>query len=223
MLKGKLFRIEFDQFSGPCGSQEGETTVKRTHDLIGRWTVAMATIVVLLLAPTIAMAAPNTGIGDVAGVDADLTNSNTFNLSAAQLALLKRAYVNGVQVSNNDTVPTGTTAKFMIYMNNSTAIAVNDVTIQDVLANPDFSYTLNTIKVDDTQTCAGVTCLLAEEDTIFGILDAKANSSDSVGDDVASFDGTDTIDIGNANELTNATVNVPAGRVFAVLITVTVN
>ena len=44
----------------------------------------------------------------------------------------------------------------------------------------------------------------------------------SPGDDVASYDGTDTIDIGNGNEVTNAQADVAASSVYAMLVTVTV-
>jgi uncharacterized repeat protein (TIGR01451 family) len=172
--------------------------------------------------PSIAMAADNQGTGDVAGVDGDLTDSNVFTLNALTLALIKRAYLaDGTPLAHNDSVPRGTVVKFMIFVNNDTPIPVTDITIQDQLDGA-FVYSSPSIKVDNTFTCATDPCTGPEELLIFAAIDDNAALLDSPGDDVASYDGTDTIDVGNGNEGTNAQADVADNSVYAVLMTVTV-
>jgi hypothetical protein len=177
----------------------------------------------LALVPAAALAAPNTGTGDIAGVDDDLADSNTFNLNATTLALVKTAFLTGgTELADGDSVPSGTTVHFLVYINNSTAVAVDDITIQDVL-DPAFTYTAGTIRVDNTQSCAAAVCTNPEEAAVFAAVSGAAALTDAAGDDVGSFDGSDTIDVGNGNEGTNAQADIAANAVYAVLITVTVD
>ena len=85
-----------------------------------------------------------------------------------------------------------------------------------------FAYSSPSIKVDNSFTCASDPCTGPEELLIYAAVNGTAALLDSAGDDVASFDGTDTIDVGNGNEATNATANVSANTAYAVLLTVTV-
>ena len=70
--------------------------------------IAALTLGVFLTLGQVAQTAPNQGIGDVAGVGADLTDSNVFDLSSTgALVLVKTAFLTtgGAQLSDNDTVP----------------------------------------------------------------------------------------------------------------------
>jgi uncharacterized repeat protein (TIGR01451 family) len=178
---------------------------------------------VLALAPSVALAAPNTGTGDINGVDGDLTNSSVFNLSAVTLGLIKTAFLSdGTELGDGDSVPSGTTVHFLIYVNNSTAVPVDDVTIQDTL-NAAFTYTATSIRVDNSESCALAVCDNTEEGDIFTAVLAQTPLSDTPGNDVGSYDTpTTTVDVGDGNEITNAQVDILANRVYAVLVTVTV-
>ncbi len=184
--------------------------------------VAMVAMFALVLMPSIAMAADNQGAGDIAGVAADLTDSNIFTLNPVTLALLKRAFLaNGTPLTSGDSIPRGTVVKFMIFVNNDTPVPVSDITIQDVL-DPGFSYNSPSIRVDNSFTCVGDPCTVAEEALIYAAVNATGALTDAAGDDVASFNGTDTIDVGNGNEVINAQADVLANTAYAVLVTVTV-
>jgi uncharacterized repeat protein (TIGR01451 family) len=180
---------------------------------------ALAAIVVA--GATSVHAATNTASGDIAGVAADLGNSNTFTLNAQALALIKRAFLtDGTPITSGATLPRGTTVRFMIYVNNNTAFAVNDMSVQDVLA-ANFVYQPGTIKVDNSvNNCAAVACTGAEEAAIYTAVNGAAAKTDAVDPDVVSYTGgSTTIDAGNQT-VANGQLNVSANKVWAVLFTV---
>lgn len=169
---------------------------------------------------TPAHAATNTATGDIAGVGADLDDSNTVDLTTQALALIKRAFLSdGTPVASGATLPRGTVVKFMIYVNNNTAFAVNDISVQDVLA-PTFAYQTGTIKVSNTVVDCGAACDATEEAAIYTAANGAAALTDAVDPDVASYTaGTRTIDAGNQT-LANGPVNAAANRVWAILFSV---
>ena len=179
---------------------------------------------VLLTLGSVAQAADNTGIGDVAGDPAALTDSNVFQLfSSGALTLVKTAFLtaNQAPLTSGDTLPAGTDVDFMIYVNNQSDLAILDVTIQDVL-NALFLYTANTIRVDNSVAeCALAACTAAEELAIYNSARVLAAGTDAVlaGDSV-SFVGT-TVDVGN-NVQANDQQDAAANSVLAVVFTVTV-
>lgn len=173
-----------------------------------------------------ANAAPNQGTGDIAGDTNALVDSNVFNLlsTGSALTLVKVAFLaDGTPLASGSTVPTGTTVKFMIYVNNSASIPINDVSVQDVL-DPLFLYAgPDTVQVDNSvANCAAVACTPAEEAAIFAAVNGAATSTDATGDDSASVTGGTTVDVGNQVQATNAQQNVAANTVLAVLITAVV-
>jgi len=188
--------------------------------------VAALMLGVFLILSPVAQAADNQGTGDVASDPAALVDSNIFQLfsTGAALTLVKTAFLNstGVELTSGDTLPQGTLVDFMIYVNNSGSVAVNDTSIQDVL-DPLFVYQAGTIRVDNSQTWAAAVCLVGEEPAIYAAAAAVGPGSDlaAVGDTV-SFDGTDTIDIGDSVETANDQQNALAGNVLAVVFTVQV-
>ena len=184
----------------------------------------LALVAIVLVAAPSAQAATNTASGDIAGVGADLGSSNTFTLSAQALALIKRAFLaDGTPIANNATLPRGTVVKFMIYINNNTTFAVNDVSVQDVLA-ASFAYQTGSIRVDNTvANCAAVACTALEEAAIYTAVNASAARTDAVDspDPVSYTAGTTTIDAGNQSVVANGQVNLTGSRVWAMLFSVT--
>lgn len=199
---------------------------QRIFAMLRGTTAALATAVLTVGISVSAYAAPNQGTGDVAGDSAALVDSNVFNLlsTGSALTLVKRAFLaDGTPLASGSTLPTGTTVKFMIYVNNTSSIPINDVSVQDVL-DPLFLYSgPDTVQVDNSvANCAAVACTPAEEAAIFTAVDGAAASTDATGDDVASVTGGTTVDVGNSVQATNTQQNVAANTVLAVLITAVV-
>jgi uncharacterized repeat protein (TIGR01451 family) len=181
--------------------------------------------VFLILSPA-AQAADNTGTGDVAGDGAALVDSNIFQLftTGAALTLVKTAFLtsDGTQLTSGATLPQGTLVDFLIYVNNSGSVDVNDTSIQDVL-DPLFVYQAGSIRVDNTQICAAAACTPAEEVAIYGVTALVGAGTDGAGaGDTVSYNGVDTIDVGNGSEAANDQQNATAGNVLAVVFTVQV-
>ncbi len=185
--------------------------------------IAALTLGVFLVLSSVAEAATNTGTGDVAGDAAALGNSNAFDLSSASaLTLVKTAFltVGGTPLADNDTVPAGTSVDFMIYINNESSVAINDVSIQDVL-NVAFTKDVDNIHIDTAVADCGVTCDAAEEAAIYASAIATGALTDAAGDDTVSFAAL-TVDAGNSVVGTNTRLDVPANKVLALVFTVVV-
>lgn len=187
--------------------------------------IAALTLGVFLTLGHVAQAANNQGIGDVAGVGADLTDSNVFVLSStgSGLALVKTAFLTsgGAQLSSGDTVPSGTSVDFMIYINNESSVAIIDVSIQDVL-DAAFTYQAGTIKIDNSVADCGVSCDTTEEAAIYAAAIATGVLSDAAAaGDAASFAAL-TVDAGNSVVGANDRLDVAANTVLALVFTVVV-
>jgi hypothetical protein len=179
----------------------------------------------LVLFTNSASAATNKGSGDIAGVTGDLGDSNQIDLTTTALALIKKAFLtDGTPVPTGTALPKGTIVKFMIYINNETSVGVTDVSVEDVLAAT-FAYQTGTIKVDNSvNKCALTACTPAEEAAVFAAVNVTTALNDSVDGtptgDVASYTAaTTTIDVGNQH-VANKQLDIPAGKVWAVLFTV---
>ncbi len=162
--------------------------------------------------PSNALAADNDATGDIGGDATDLTDSNTFTLNSTTLALVKTAFLtDGTQLTSGATIPKGTLVQFMVYIDNSTAIAVDDVNVQDVL-DVAFTYQAGTIKVDNSQNTG------ATEAAIYAAVNATAALDDAVdGVDEAGISGT-TISAGSGAG--NAQLDIAGSKVWAMLFTV---
>ncbi len=165
----------------------------------------------VLFLPAVAHAADNQAVGNVAGVDADLDDSNVFTINAAVLALVKAAFLtDGTALTSGATVPRGTLVKFLIYMDNTTSVAADNVNISDTL-NAAFVYQAGTIKIDSSQNTG------ATPAAIYAAVNAAAAVTDAVsGADVAGINGTVVSAGAGAG---NANLNAPASRVWAMLFT----
>jgi uncharacterized repeat protein (TIGR01451 family) len=187
--------------------------------------IAALTLGVFLTLGHVAQAANNQGIGDVAGVGADLTDSNVFILSStgSGLVLVKTAFLTsgGAQLNSGDTVPSGTSVDFMIYINNESSVAISDVSIQDVL-DPAFTYQSPSIKIDNSVADCGVSCDTTEEAAIYAAAIATGVLSDAAAaGDAASFAAL-TVDAGDSVVGANDQLDVPANKVLALVFTVVV-
>ncbi len=186
--------------------------------------IAALTLGVFLTLGHVAQAANNQGIGDVAGVGADLTDSNVFILSStgSGLVLVKTAFLtsSGTQLTSSDTVPAGTSVDFMIYINNESSVPISDVSIRDVL-DAAFTYQAGSIRIDNTVVDCAATCDAAEEAAIYAAAEDNTPLTDAAADDTASFAAL-TVDAGNSVVLTNAQLDVAANTVLALVFTVVV-
>jgi uncharacterized repeat protein (TIGR01451 family) len=164
----------------------------------------------------------NIGLGDINGDSAALADSNTFQLSStgASLALVKTAWMtsDGSPIGTGSTVPQGTSVDFMIYVNNLGSVAINDISIQDVL-DPLFVYQAGTIRVDNSVgDCAAALCDAAEEAAIYAAVSVVGANTDAVDlGDTSSFAGV-TVDAGDET-VANGTLNAAANSVLAVVFT----
>ncbi|MEZ4648040.1 MAG: hypothetical protein R3E97_04495 [Candidatus Eisenbacteria bacterium] len=190
----------------------------KNHSFLGwRRTVGAAAVAFAFLSmPTAELwAADNTATGDIGGVDADLTDSNTFTLNSSTLALVKAAFLNssGAALSSGSSVPKGTLVDFLIYVDNTTGVGVSNVNISDPLTG--FTYQADTIKVDNSQN-TGATAA-----AIYASVDAQSALDDAVdGVDVAGISGS-TISAGSGAG--NAALNIAASKVWAILFTASVD
>ena len=197
--------------------------MKRQFGKIMQHLAALMLGVFLILSP-VAQAEDNTGTGDVAGVSADLIDSNTFALfSSPTLALVKTAFLTstGAELTSGNSLPTGTQVDFMIYVNNASSIQITDVSIQDIL-DPLFLYSSPSIRLDNSVIDCGATCDNTEEAAIYAAASGSGVLTDAaVGGDAVSFAAL-TVDAGDENVAGNDTLNIAPNTVLALVFTVTV-
>ena len=191
-------------------------------------TAFVFSVSVVFMGPTAAWAAPgdNQATGDIAGVGADLTNSGVFNLLGTQLAIVKIAFTDGgVQLSSGDTLPKGTTVKFVLYVDNTTDAPANDVRMEDLLSDTDFSYTASSLSWNNNVTATGATAATIYSDTDLGGSGVALTDTVSGADaGSANVSGSpDSITFGAHATQTNATVNIPGGQIVAFMLVATIN
>jgi uncharacterized repeat protein (TIGR01451 family) len=170
---------------------------------------AVAVLSAALLLPGSVMAADNIGTGDIGGDGASLSDSNTFSLFTTTMSLNKMAFLsNGTALANSTVLPRGTEVQFVVYIDNTTPIPLNDVSIQDILV-PTFVY----------QTGSMMTATLAagsSQALIYStIINGAGTLTDGTADDIASY-ASSTIDVGNQNAV-NSILDVPGNSVWGIL------
>lgn len=135
-------------------------------------------------------------------------------------SIVKRAFQSdGTPIANGSTLPTGMPVKFLLYISNPGGV-VSDVSLQDVL-DPVFLYVGGSIRYDSSvAACAGATCTPGEEAAIFAAADGGTVGTDPVNGDVVSFTVV-TLDVGNSS-VANAQLNIPAGKVWAMVFAIRV-
>jgi len=177
---------------------------------------------VFLALGSVAQAADNIAIGDVAGVDADLGDSNTFTLNAFVSELQKRAFltVGNTALTSGDTLPAGTSVDFLIYLNNEGDLSIDDVGIVDTLLG--FTYVPGSLHVlNTTAACVGG-CGPAQELTIYNDARVAGVKTDAINDDEASFAGT-TVEVGDNVTVGNTQQDAAANLVLALVFTATID
>ena len=179
-----------------------------------------------------AQAATN-AVTDPGGGGVSLTGSGSVTVNSTQLALVKQVYDAGgtclasspADASCNSsattvTVPAGTALKFLVFVRNSTDVALSDVRFQDVLdeTGTGFTYTAASLKYDDSQADNATIA------TLFSGADGGTAQTDALGapDDFASKVGS-TITVGAVSGQANSSVSVGANKTFALLFRATKN
>lgn len=197
-----------------------------THRL--KWLFA---VLLLGLLPQASLAATNIGRGnwgaDPQSPDTDnITDSATITINSAAMAVVKLAFVDdatGTLIASGSTVAAGTIVKFMIYVDNSTAVAMNDVRLEDLLNETAFTYQAGSLKWNTASTNTA-----SAQATIFGNTDTGTALTDAIsGVDVASADVTQTpndrITVGAHSAQINGALNIPAGKIASFLFRARVN
>jgi len=186
--------------------------------------IAALMLGVFLMLSSVAQAATNTAVGNIAGDGLLLDDSNIFELIASTPTLVKAAFLTSTNLALNDgdTLPKGTSIDFLIYINNETDIDLVDVGIIDALAG--FTYVGSSLHVlNTTAECGATLCDAAEELNIYNLARvAGAARSDGVDGDGASESG-GTIEVGDNTTAGNGTQNALANFVLALVFTATLN
>jgi len=187
----------------------------KTMTFKSKWKTCFTVTVVAFMAAALivsgpAMAADNQGTGNVADVPGSLNSSNIFSLIPTSMSLNKMAFLNnGTQLTSGDTLPRGTEVKFVIYIDNTTAVGMSDVSIQDVL-DPAFAYQLSSMLYTNSPPTG------ATPAQIYAAVNAGTPATDAINDDVASAVGVN-IDVGNGVVPGNDPVDVAPSSVWAIM------
>lgn len=181
--------------------------------------IAALMLGVFLMLGSVAQAAINTAIGDIAGDGLLLDDSNPFELLTSAPALVKAAFltVGNTALSDGDRLPAGTSVDFLIYINNETDIDLIGVGIIDALVG--FTYVGSSLHVlNTTPECTATLCDAAEELNIYNLARVAGAKSDGVdGDEASSVGG--TIEVGDNTTAGNGPQNAVANTVLALVFT----
>ena len=182
--------------------------------------IAALMLGVFLMLSSVAQAATNTAVGDIAGDGLLLDDSNIFELITSAPTLVKAAFLTSTNLALNDgdRLPAGTSIDFLIYINNETDIDLVDVGIIDALAG--FTYVGGSLHVlNTTAECTLTACDAAEELNIYNLARVAGARTDGVDGDGASESG-GTIEVGDNTTAGNGTQDAVANTVLALVFTV---
>lgn len=188
----------------------------------------------LLFGAAPAMAGTNVGRANF-GADPDagdadnITDSATITVTAAALSVVKLMFADdgtGTLIASGTSVPRGTVVKFMIYIDNPTGVAIQDVRIEDLLAEADFTYQANSLYWNNMTTASGAAPAAIFTDADAGGAGVQLTQAVDLAD-VGSIDTTlspnDRFTVGAHTAQTNAQLDIPAGRIAAFIFRATVN
>lgn len=183
---------------------------------------AVAFIASLLLSPLNADAATNTALGSIAGISADLSNSNDVILNSQTLALVKKAFLtDGTALlgDGTETLPRGTQVRFLIYVNNATLFDIADVRVSDQLTG--FAFVSGGLfhEANVLNACGAAICTPGEEAALLTTITGNALNQRGEGTadaDSMSYDTpTTTVSAGQtANAAITANADSAWGMVF---------
>lgn len=209
-------------------------------NVLGKLRIVMyACALVLVCAAGPAGAATNQAT-NAGSVGVSLTDSGAVTVTATALQLVKQVYsAAGACLASSPadagcnasatsvTVASGTPLRFVIFVRNTSDLALTDVRIQDMLddtagAAGGFTYSAGTIRVDNSQTDVATIA------NIYTAAGAGALQTDAVGapDDFASMDTTvspDRLTVGAVAGQANNAVSIAAHSTYAVLFQATKN
>ncbi len=186
--------------------------------------IAALTFGVFLALGNVAQAADNTAVGDIAGNDPALVDSNTFTLVTYSPQLFKAAFLtsDNTALTTGDTLPAGTSVDFLIYLSNESDLSVDDVGIIDALTASGFTYVASSIHVLNTTAACANPCSLAEELNIYNLARVAGAKTDGTPDDEASF-ASGTVEVGDNTTGTNTQQDAAANLVLALVFTATID
>lgn len=186
---------------------------------------------IIVLLPTLALAAVNIGRAnmgaDPTNPDNDLiTDSPPLTITSSALAVVKKAFLDdstGTEIPSGSTVAKGTIVRFLIYIDNSSAMAASDVRIEDLLGETAFTYQAGSLKWNSAATVSGATAATIFSDTNGGAALTDAISGADVGSADTSLTPNDRITFGAHSAQANSVLNIPAGRIAAFLFRARIN
>ena len=189
-----------------------------------------AVLLLGLLSPA-GMAATNIGRGNW-GADPQLpdidniTDSVTLTINSTALPVVKVAFVDdgaGTPIASGSSVAAGTMVKFMIYVDNSTAVALSDVRLEDLLDEAAFTYQAGSLKWNAAVTNTGSVLATLFSNTDTGTVLTEVISGADVGSADITQTPSDRITFGAHSAQTNAVLNIPAGKIAAFLFRARIN
>lgn len=180
----------------------------------------------LMLLPTLAPAAVNIGRANLGAdplpADGDfVTDSPPLTITATTLAVVKKAFLDdntGTEITSGSSVAKGTIVKFLIYIDNSAAIAASDVRMEDLLDKTAFTYQTGSLRWNNnvTASAAPVATIYTDTNTGPALVDASG-AADAGSADAVALPASVRITFGAHSAQANAPLNIPAGRVAAFL------
>ena len=167
---------------------------------------------------------------DSPGGSVTLTGSGLVTIDSIALQLVKQVFSTaGVCLASSPTDPTcsggattvtvaaGTSLKFVIFVKNSTALALTDVRFQDVLDTTatGFTYVASSMKYDGTLVDTSTSAQIYTRVDTLGT--AETDAVDIGAGNYASITGTplSNLTVGAVGGQVNATLSVGANKVFA--------
>jgi len=190
-----------------------------------RYTTLALTLALFLLLPSLVLAAVNIGRANLGAdplpADGDfVTDSPPLTITATTLAVVKKAFLDdnsGTEIISGSSLAKGTIIKFLIYIDNPSALAASDVRIEDLLDKTGFTYQTGSLRWNNNVTVTAATQATIFNDANSGpVLTDAATAADTGSADIAALPASVRITVGAHSLQTNAPLNIPAGRIAAI-------
>jgi hypothetical protein len=203
-----------------------------------RQAAAILAATTLMAASAPAWAATNQAT-DPGGGGVSLTSSGlvTVNSSGSALQLVKQVYDSSGNClasmpadatcnssATSVTVPTGIGLKFLIFVKNTTDVALTDVRFEDILdtTTTGFTYTASSIKrTANDSTAPADTATAAQIYTAANTGTPQTDALDPLVDYASYTSGTGTLTIGAVTGQVNMSLGFPAHKSFGIIFSVT--
>ena len=186
-----------------------------------------AVLVAQILAGAPAQAATNSAVGGIAGIaNGTLTNGDgsgaaSLSLTGTGLALVKQARdLAGSVLAGGASVSAGQEIYFVLYVDNTTPFAANDIRLTDLINEAQFTFVPGSL--EQTVVASGSNDTAIWAGTWGGLTDA-VNGDAASATDTGGTPALDRVTIGAVSGQANAVVNLPASSLAAYRFRVTVN